>query len=98
MKAELCTICEGEFNVVKLINGKCDVCNARFPDVKDKAELIEKQKAQANQKDISEFEKEVNKVLEKHGILQRCECGNLYHKRSPAQKSCGCQGKTDDKN
>lgn len=88
-----CAICENEFYAEKLKDGKCDVCNSRFPGIKNKAEL-EKQREEDN----SEFNKgslpslikeKVESMLEEYGILQKCECGNLFYKRSPAQKGCG---------
>ena len=89
-----CSICEGEFYAAKLDeNGRCDSCRMRFPNAKSKEEL-QKQREGKNEKynegNIENIVKRtVMDMLTELGILQECECGQKYFKRSPAQKTCG---------
>ena len=93
-----CSLCEGEFFVRKMTDGKCDLCHARFPHAKTKAEVKALQQSQNTIFNEGSFEnrvkKQVYEILEECGILHTCNCGNKYFKRSPNQKSCGC-GETE---
>lgn len=88
-----CAICEGEFYESKMNDGKCEACNTRFPGVKNREELKKKRDESSNKYNEGSFdvrvEKKVKEVLEGLGILNKCECGEIYFKKSPAQKSCG---------
>lgn len=93
-QTDKCSICEGEFYVEALKDNKCDSCNARFPGVKDKAELMKQKDAIQNKKyndgNLDNIiSKRVDEILEGYGILQRCDCKNLFYKTSPAKKTCG---------
>ncbi len=75
-------------------NNVCMVCNTLWPGAKKPEDRNKKKKPdveshEAQTKDL--VTKQVNELLEGFGILHRClTCSNLYFKRSPAQKSCGC--------
>lgn len=93
-----CAICEGGFYTAKMKDGKCDACNIRFPGVKDKEDLKKQRETSDSKFNAGSFEKRVEKqvenILKKFGFLIECDCGELYNKRSPAQKSCGiCKNK-----
>lgn len=87
-----CVLCEAEFNSGHLVDGICKDCKKLYPGAKTKDDL-KKDKApevESHEALIKELvTKQVDNILEKYGILQKCECGNLFHKRSPAQKHCG---------
>ena len=102
-QTDKCTICESEFYVEALKDGKCDFCNARFPGVKDRAELLKQREEIQNKKFNTGnmdniITKKVDEILKDYGILQKCDCGNLYFKTSPAKKTCGaCPVKEETK-
>ena len=87
-----CAVCEAEFGAGHLKEGICLDCNKLYPGVKTK-EGLKKEKApkvESRETHIKELvTKQVNELLESFGILHRClNCGNLYFRRSPAQKNC----------
>lgn len=93
MQIDKCAICGDDFQVSKMKDGKCDRCFSQFPGIKNKEELekmrTEKQEEGFNKGNLPNIIKtNVDKILEEYGILIKCECGTLYHKRSPAQKKC----------
>lgn len=97
MEAEKCAICEAEFKTGHLVEGTCEVCKKLWPGAKRKEDRNKIKKPEvANQEAIIKelITKQVDDILEKYDILQKCDCGNLYYKRSPAQKGCGCQKET----
>lgn len=88
-----CAVCEGDFFIAKMKDGKCDRCVAQFPNIKDKAELIKKRKETEEEKfNRGNFENRVKdliqEALKEYGILAECECGNYFFKKSGAQKRC----------
>lgn len=97
-----CLICEQEFYVEKMTDGKCDVCHARFPGIKDRAELLKQKEEKQNEKyNDGNFDnmvtKKVTEVLKNYNVLVECGCGGFYYRRSPAQKTCGnCGDKKDE--
>lgn len=93
MQTDKCLICNDDFYVSKMKDGKCDACNARFPGIKNKEELeksrAEKQSEEYNKGNLSNIIRvNIDKILEEYGILIKCDCGKLYHRNSPAQKNC----------
>ena len=88
-----CAVCEAEFGAGHLTEGVCLDCKTLYPGAKTKEDL-KKEKApdvQSHETYITDLvTKQVNELLESFGILHRCDtCGNLYFRRSPAQKICG---------
>jgi hypothetical protein len=96
MDESKCAVCNSEgFKAGALDEDNvCGVCNklwpgAKTPDDRNKKKKPEVESHEANIKEL--VTKEVNSLLESYGILHRClTCSNLYFKRSPAQKGCGC--------
>lgn len=85
MEFEKCECCKAEFRPGSLNDdGVCKTCI--ILGLVDKAKKQE-DKIEADNKE--RVRKIVADELEKFGILQKCECGELFFKRSPAQKSCG---------
>ena len=72
----------------------CTTCNKLWPGAKKPEDRNKKKKPEVESYEATVKElvtKQVNETLESYGILHRClTCSNLYFKRSPAQKSCGC--------
>jgi len=97
MEIEKCAVCEAEFRPGHLVEGTCEVCKKLWPGAKTKEdkENAKKPEIDSHETRIKDLvTKRVNEMLELHGILHRClDCGNLFYKRSPAQKSCGCSKK-----
>jgi hypothetical protein len=96
-----CQVCKAEFNTGCLDKeGICDVCKrmwpgAKTPEDRNKTKKPEVESHEAQVKDL--VAKQVNELLEGYGILHRClACSNMYFKRSPAQKGCGCDKKEDN--
>jgi Zn finger protein HypA/HybF involved in hydrogenase expression len=93
MRTGTCVVCEGEFLAEKMVGEKCDSCHVRFPRIKNKKELEERREAEDNAFNAGSFESRVKALVEgklqDYGILIKCECGNSFYKKSPAQKKCG---------
>ena len=89
-----CNVCEAEFNSGHLEDGVCKNCVSLYPGVKTKDDLHQDKtpEVESHETQIKELvTKQVNELLESYGLLHRClTCSNLFYKRSPAQKSCGC--------
>lgn len=97
MEAEKCNVCLAEFREGMLDdNGVCTQCNVMWPGAKTPEDRNKNKKHDVeNQETITKelVIKKVDEILEKYGILHKCDCGNLFYKRSPAQKKCGnCKG------
>jgi len=94
-----CNVCLAEFRDGMLDDdGVCTQCNimwpgAKTPEDRNKAKKPDVESQETHTKEL--VTKRVDEMLEKYGILQKCACGNLFHKRSPAQKGCGCKYGTD---
>ena len=73
-------------------NNVCTMCNKLWPGAKKPEDRNKKKKPEVESHETETKElviKQVNELLESFGILHRClDCGNLYFKRSPAQKKC----------
>ena len=96
METKRCILCNNEFRLKGLNeDGKCARCVAIHPDAKSRDDLKEKSEEDKENEGrmINVINREIIRVLREHKILQDCECGRAYYKRSPAQKSCGkCKG------
>ena len=94
MEDNKCNVCEANFFGGPLVDGVCSNCTKLYPGVKTKEGLKKDKKPEVESQEAITKElvtKQVDSVLESYGILHRClTCSNLYFKRSPAQKSCGC--------
>jgi len=94
-----CALCDAEFKPGYLDNNSiCEICKGEHPGAKTKEDMNKKKKPEVESHEALVKElvtKQVNELLESYGILHRClTCSNLYFKRSPAQKSCGCDKET----
>lgn len=93
-----CALCDAEFKPGYLDNNSiCEICKREHPGAKTKEDMDKKKKPEVESHEAFVKElvtKQVNELLESFGILHRClDCGNLYFKRSPAQKKCNlCKG------
>ena len=94
MNENKCVLCDTEYKSGYLVGGICDTCKKEFPGAKTKEDMKKKKKPEIENHETLVKElvtKQVNDLLESFGILHRClTCSNLFFKRSPAQKSCGC--------
>ena len=95
MDENKCSVCKSEgFKAGTLDeNSVCTVCNKLWPGAKSPEDRKKKGKPEVQSQEANVVElvtKQVDSILESYGILQKClTCGNLYFKRSPAQKVCG---------
>lgn len=96
MDENKCNVCRAEFNSGYLdVDGICDTCKvmwsgAKTPEDRNKTKKPEVESQEAHIESL--VTKQINDLLESYGLLHRCsDCGNLFYKRSPAQKGCGCQ-------
>jgi len=88
-----CQVCQAEFGSGDgLVDGVCGQCNKLWPGAKTPEDRNKKKKPEVESHEVHIKElvtKQVNEELESYGILHRClGCGNLYYRRSPAQKLC----------
>ena len=96
MSEDKCAVClsEGFKSGTLDENNVCGVCNKLWPGAKTPEDRNKKKKPEVESYEATVKElvtNEVNSLLESYNILHRClTCSNLYFKRSPAQKSCGC--------
>lgn len=93
MEEDKCTVCLSEgFKSGLLEDGVCFMCRKLWPGAKTPDDRNKKKKPEVESHETQTKElvtKQVNELLESFGILHRClDCGNLYYKRSPAQKKC----------
>ena len=102
-RADKCVICDNEFYIAKMTDGKCDVCNARYPDIMSKAELLESKEQAEKEKDVFNegtlkniISNEVDLILKKYGILLQCDCGKYFYRKGMNQKTCSpeCRNKS----
>ena len=96
MDKERCEFCKADFRPGILKKGKCVECEKAYPGAESMKEWKDKQNPALKENEAA-MRKSVTKILhetlEELGILSCCECGEVYYKRSPAQKSCGrCKG------
>ncbi|TES92004.1 MAG: hypothetical protein E3J87_06410 [Candidatus Cloacimonadota bacterium] len=101
MEENKCTVCLSEgFKSGTLEGGICGQCKKLWPGAKTPEDRNKKKKPEVESYEATVKElvtKQVNELLESYGILHRCLiCSNLYFKRSPAQKSCGCDKKESE--
>ena len=104
MENDKCAVClsEGFKSGTLDKDNVCIMCNklwpgAKIPDDRKKKKKPEVESHETQIKDL--VVKQVNEILEEYGILHRClTCSNFYFKRSPAQKSCGCDKKEREAN
>ena len=103
MENDKCAVClsEGFKSGTLDENNVCTMCNKLWPGAKTPEDRNKKKKPEVESHEATIKElvtKQVDELLESYGILHRClTCSNLYFKRSPAQKSCGCDKKEDNK-
>lgn len=101
MEIESCKFCKNEFYKGTLDeNGKCDRCRLVYPNLQSPDEIKVEKTAEDKENEgrlMNVIERQVNDMLEEYGLLERCVCGKLFHKRSPAQKYCGtdCKAKPE---
>ena len=93
MEENKCSVCLSEgFKSGALVDGVCGQCNKLWPGAKTPDDRKKKKKpdVESHETIVKELvTKQVNELLESFGILHRClGCGNLFYKRSPAQKKC----------
>ena len=93
MEENKCTVCLSDgFKSGTLEDGVCGQCKKLWPGAKKPEDRNKKKKPEVESYETTVKElvtNEVNSLLESFGILHRClGCGNLYFKRSPAQKKC----------
>ena len=99
MEENKCAVClaEGFKSGTLDENNVCAVCNTLWPGAKTSKDRNKKKKPEVESHEACIKElvtNQVNELLESFGILHRClTCSNLFFKRSPAQKSCGCDKK-----
>jgi hypothetical protein len=96
---EKCNVCNAEFKA-GLEDGVCFMCKKLWPGAKTPEDRNKAVKAEVDSQEAhvkSMIVQEIDAALEKYGLLDRCVCGKLYHKRSGAQKSCGCLSVKSDK-
>jgi len=95
MEENKCAVClsEGFKSGALDENNVCGMCNKLWPGAKTPDDRNKKKKpeVESHENIVKELvTKQVNELLESFGILHRClGCGNLFYKRSPAQKKCG---------
>ena len=99
MEENKCVVCLSEgFKSGTLEDGVCGQCRKLWPGAKTPDDRNKKKKPEVESHEVETKElvtNEVNNLLESYGILHRClTCSNLYFKRSPAQKGCGCDKET----
>lgn len=91
MEEYKCAVCKADFKAGHLVGGTCEVCKKLYPGVSTKDELKKAPEDKEEEKKLqATIQTEINKLLEGYGLVQKCVCGNLFHRRSPAQRSCGC--------
>lgn len=85
-----CCICEQNFRMEGLTDGKCVVCVEKYPNAKSKAEVVLKRKPKARTLTEDVIREMIYEVLAEAGIEQKlCEkCGKAYFPKSPAAKQC----------
>lgn len=91
MNEKQCSICGSMFRLKAMVGEKCKNCAEKHPDVKSKQELVDAKKREFIAELINEktMRQMVYDILEEAGIKrEKCDCGELYFKRSPAQKKC----------
>lgn len=93
-----CPICRANFAPQKQGQTKCVRCEKEHPNENSLAEVLEKGKPKTDKSNLTEEKVKllVYRVLEEaHIVRVKCEdCGQLYFKKSPAQKYCpACQAK-----
>lgn len=91
----ICILCKAEFKDGALdANNKCEQCEKLWPGIVNKDDLKkdpEKEKNEGRLKNV--IAKQIEEVLMSYGILDTCECGEKFFKRSPASKKCSaCKG------
>lgn len=93
-----CEVCSATMKSKENLNedGVCETCVRLYPGAKSPSERTKKKDDEGPENEgriKNVIAGEVDKILERYGLLIRCECNTLYHKRSPAQKYCGkCSG------
>ncbi len=95
LEENICRVCKAEFRSGHLDEDKkCVQCEKLWPGVKNKSELKrdEGEIVKANELKIT-MQEEIAIALAELGITHKCDCGESFYKRSPAQKNCGkCKG------
>lgn len=88
-----CNFCKAEFKEGALNKlGKCFKCEELWPNVENKKDLDKDETDKENEGRLKNvILKEIEAFLLEKDVLLKCVCGKSYFKRSPAQKSCGCQ-------
>lgn len=87
-----CAFCGQNFRPTALDEkGKCEFCRRKYPDAESPDDIKKKsnEEKEHESKLVNIVAKQVDDILSNYGILKTCICGQLYYKRSPAQKSCG---------
>lgn len=95
LEENICRVCKAEFRPGHLDEDKkCVQCEKLWPGIKNKAELKrdEGEIVRANELKTT-IHTEIYAKLAELGITLKCECGENFYKRSPAQKICSkCKG------
>lgn len=97
MEIEICNICKAEFRKGMLEEGKCSKCIELYPTAVNPEDRHKKNEAdKENEGRLKNVvDKQIKAMLTEYGILNECDCGKLFYKRSPNQKSCGCGNKKE---
>jgi len=93
LESRECLICTTGFRPKDMDDEKCDLCHKIYPKERSMDEVMRKKKPDPFQIEQSRvFNEKVIAVIDDRllelGILQTCDCGNLFHKKSAAQKQC----------
>lgn len=96
MEEAKCDICEQLFYSHAMKDGKCSLCAELYPKAKTKEDIKQNTKPKARTLSDEVVREIVYEILEEANLKRvKCEqCGKLYFRTSPAQKSCpACRNK-----
>jgi len=87
---EKCIICEADFRVEVMKEGKCPLCRELYPKAKSREDIKPHTKPKAETLTEKRVKDLIYEVFEEAGMVRKkCEkCGNLYFRTSPAMKYC----------
>lgn len=96
MNEETCIICKSDFRALALKNGKCSVCNKKYPTAMSPEDIKKKDPKSPRTMSESVVREMIYEILEDAGMKRvKCEkCNQLFFRLSPAQKQCSsCKDK-----